>query len=86
MKESKGAEKGTIMTGCQRTRTGTEGDVEEVLYASSRPKLFLQSCQELERYDTADAPSVDVEHPYPSGCWFQVYSEISTSLANRTGL
>ena len=86
MDEPNGAKKGNITTRFQRTSTGAEGDVEKVLYASSRPKLFLQSYQELERYDTADAPSVDVEHPYPSGCWFQVYSEISTSLANRTGL
>ena len=86
MEEPKEAKKGNTKTRFQRTRTGAESDVEKVLYASSRPKLFLQSYQELERYDTADAPSVDVEHPYPSGCWFQVYSEISTSLANRTGL
>ena len=86
MEESKGAKTGSIKTGCQRTCTGTEGDVKEILYASFRPKLFLQSCQELERHDTADAPSVDIEHSYPSGRWFQVYREISASLADRTGL
>lgn len=85
MKKSKGAKKGNITAGYQRTCTGTEGDVEEILYVRSRPKLFLQSCQELERHDTADAPSVNIEHSHASGCWFQVYRKISTSLANRTG-
>jgi hypothetical protein len=81
---TKDAKKGDRTTRSQHTRTGTEGYVEEILYAGSRPKFFLQSRQKLERHDTPDATPVDVEHSNPSSCWFQVYSEFGMCLTDCT--